>query len=61
MLPLRVGQWWLTGLQQRFVKTGGRLIRRAMYYWLLQAESGLARRLFGAMARRIAALRVAVG
>jgi hypothetical protein len=32
------------------VKTGGRLIKRARYYWLLAAESHLARRLFAAMA-----------
>jgi hypothetical protein len=42
-------------VQQRLVKTGGRLIKHARYYWLLLAESHLTRRLFGAMARRIAA------
>jgi hypothetical protein len=35
--------------QQRLVKTGGRLIKHARYYWLLLAESHLTRRLFGAM------------
>jgi hypothetical protein len=43
-------------LQQRLVKTGGRLIKHARYYWLLLAESHLPRRLFGGMLRRIAAL-----
>jgi hypothetical protein len=43
------------------VKTGGRLIKHARYYWLLLAKSGLTRRLFGAMVRRIAALPVAAG
>jgi hypothetical protein len=36
-------------LQQRLVKTGGRLVKHARYYWLLLAESHLIRRLFGAM------------
>jgi len=52
VLPLRVGKWSLTGLQQRLVKTGGRLIKHARYYWLLLAEGHLTRRLFGAMLRR---------
>jgi len=40
-------------LQQRLVKTGGRLVKHARYYRLLLAESQLTRRLFGAMVRRI--------
>jgi hypothetical protein len=36
----------LTSLQQRLVKTGGRLIKHARYYWLLLAESHLTRQLF---------------
>ena len=39
VLPLRVGHWSLTSLQQRLVKTGGRLIKHARYYWLLLAEN----------------------
>jgi len=38
------------------VKTGGRLVKHARYYWLLLAESGLTRRLFGAMVCRIAGI-----
>jgi Transposase DDE domain group 1 len=34
-LPKRIGNRSLTSLQQRFVKTGGRLIKHARYYWLL--------------------------
>ncbi len=56
VLPRRIENWSLTSLQQRLVKTGGRLIKHARYYWLLLAESHLTRRLFGAMVRRIAAL-----
>ena len=41
---------------QRLVKTGGRLIKHARYYWLLLAESHLTRRLFGGMLRRIVTL-----
>ena len=56
VLPRRIDNWSLTSLQQRLVKTGGRLVRHARYYWLLLAESHLTWRLFGAMVRRIAAL-----
>ena len=55
-LPKRVGNWSLTSLQQRLVKTGGRLVKHARYSWLLLAESHLTKRLFGAMVQRIAAL-----
>jgi len=55
-LPQRIGNWSLTSLQQRLVKTGGRLVKHARYYWLLLAESHLTRRLFGAMLSRIEAL-----
>ncbi len=56
VLPAGIDSWSLTSLQQRLVKTGGRLIKHARYYWLLLAESHLTRRLFGSMLRRIAAL-----
>ena len=58
VLPKRIDNWSLTSLQQRLVKTGGRLVKHARYYWLL-AESHLTKWLFGAMVRRIAALPVA--
>jgi len=32
VLPARIDTWSLTSLQQRFVKTGGRLVRHAGYY-----------------------------
>ena len=47
-LPKRIENWSLTSLQQRLVKTGGRLVKHARYYWLMLAESHLTRRLFGA-------------
>jgi hypothetical protein len=56
VLPEWIDGWSLTSLQQRLVKTGGRLIRHARYYWLLLAESHLTRRLFVSMLRRIAML-----
>ena len=59
--PQRVEKWSPTDLQQRLVKTGGRLINHARYYWLLLAESHLTRRLFGSMVRRIEALPVPPG
>lgn len=55
-LPREIGNWSLTSLQQRLVKTGGRLIKHARYYWLLLAESHLTRRLFGGMLGKVAAL-----
>jgi hypothetical protein len=61
VLPKRIEKWSLTSLQQRLVKTGGRLVKHARYYWLLLAESHLTRRLFGAMIRRIEALPVPTG
>jgi len=61
VLPRRIERWSLTSLQQRLVKTGGRLIKHARYYWLLLAESHLTKRLFGAMVRRIAALPLPAG
>ena len=60
-LPKRIENWSLTSLQQRLVKTGGRLIKHARYYWLLLAESHLTRRLFGSMVRRIAVLSLPAG
>ena len=56
VLPKKIGNWSLTSLQQRLVKTGGRLVKHARYYWLLLAEGHLSRRLFGSMLRRIGAL-----
>ncbi len=61
VLPKRIDTWSLTSLQQRLVKTGGRLVKHARYYWLLLAESYLTRRLFGAMLQRIWALPVPAG
>ena len=61
VLPKRIENWSLTSLQQRLVKTGGRLVKHARYYWLLLAESHLTRRLFSAMVRRIEALPLPAG
>ena len=60
-LPARVDSWSLTSLQQRLVKTGGRMIKHARYYWLLLAEGHLTRRLFAGMLRKIAALPLPAG
>jgi hypothetical protein len=61
VLPKRIDNWSLTSLQQRLVKTGGRLVKHARYYWLMLAESHLTRRLFGSMVRRIASLPLPAG
>ena len=61
VLPQRIEKWSLTSLQQRLVKTGGRLVKHARYYWLLLAEGHLPRRLFASMLGRIWALPVPGG
>jgi hypothetical protein len=35
VLPKRIDNWSVTSLPQRLVKTGGRLIKHARYFWLL--------------------------
>jgi hypothetical protein len=55
-LPRGIENWSLTSLQQRLVKTGGRLVKHARYYWLLLAEGHLTRGRFAAMLRRITLL-----
>ncbi len=55
VLPQRIHKWSLTSLQQRLVKTGGRLVKHARYYRLRLVEGHLSRRLFGAMVLRITA------
>jgi hypothetical protein len=39
VLPKRIGHWSLSSLQQWLVKTGGRLIKHARYYWLLSRRT----------------------
>ena len=56
VLPKGTDNWSLTSLQQRLVKTSGRLVKHGRYYWLLLAKSHVTRRLFGSVVRRIAAL-----
>ena len=60
-MPKKIENWSLTSLQQRLVKTDGRLVKHARYYWLLLAEGHLNRRRFGAMLRRIVTLPVPAG
>jgi hypothetical protein len=48
-------------MQQRLVKTGGRLIKHARYYWLMLAQGHLTKRLFGTMVRRVQALPLPTG
>ncbi len=61
MLPRRIDGWSLTSLQQRLVKTGGRLVKHTRYYWLLLAEGHVTGRLFAGMLGRIAGLPVPTG
>src|ERR1017187_9976432 len=35
VLPKKIENWSLTSMQQRLVKTGGRLVKHARYYWLM--------------------------
>jgi hypothetical protein len=41
VLPDRIEDWSLTSLQQRLVKTGGRLAKHARYYWPMLADENL--------------------
>jgi len=61
VLPEKIENWSLTSLRQRLVRTGGRLIKHAGYYWLMLAESHLTWQLFGSVVRRIGALAAATG
>ena len=51
----------MTSLQQRLVKTEGRPMKHARYYWLLLAESHLTPRRFGSMLSQIALLAIPTG
>jgi hypothetical protein len=51
-LPNRIRNWSQTSLQQRLVKTGGRLVKHARYSWVLLAEGHLTRGCFGSMLRK---------
>jgi hypothetical protein len=57
-LPRRIENSSLTSLQQRLVKTGGRLVKHGRYYWLFLH---LNRRRFGTMLGRIALLAAPTG
>jgi hypothetical protein len=48
-------------MQQRLVKTGGRLVKHARYFRLMLAEGHLTRGRFAAMLRRIARLPLPAG
>ena len=49
VLPVAIQSWSLTSLQQRLLKTSGRLVRHARYFTLQLAESYLT----GALCRQI--------
>jgi hypothetical protein len=59
-LPKGIEKWSLTSLQQRLVKTVGRLVKHARY-WLSLPEGHLTRRRFGALLGRIALLPIPTG
>jgi hypothetical protein len=52
LLMWKIRKWSLTSLQRRLVKTGGRLIKHARYYWLLLAKSDLPPRTRGCQMAR---------
>lgn len=53
VLPIAIQDWSLTSLQQRLLKTGGRLIRHARYFTLQLAETYLTGALFRQILQRI--------
>jgi Transposase DDE domain group 1 len=56
VLPVAIQDWSLTSLQQRLLKTGGRLIRHARSFTLQLAESYLTGPLFRQILARIEGL-----
>ena len=60
-LPRRIKSWSLISLRHWLLKTDGRLIQHARYYWLVLADGHLNRRLFGEMLNRIWALPMSGG
>jgi len=61
VLPARICNWSLTSLQQRLVKTGGRLVKHTRHLLAAARRGHLTRRLFGSMLGRIAMLPVPAG
>jgi hypothetical protein len=53
VLPIAIQDWSLTSLQQRLLKTGGRLLHHARYFTLQLAESYLTAPLFRQIVVRI--------
>ena len=49
VVPKEIRTWSLISLQQRQVKTGGRLVKHARYYWLMLADGHLTRIRFAAI------------
>ena len=49
VLPRRIDRCFLTSLLEWLVKTRGRMVKHARYYWTVLAEGHLSRRLFGSM------------
>jgi hypothetical protein len=49
VLPKEIENWSLTSLQQRLVKTGGRLIKHKLVLLAGTGRGRLTKRLFGAM------------
>jgi len=56
VLFLSIRHWFVTSLQQRLFKAGGRLVRHARYFVLQLAESYLTSNLFRQILGRIARL-----
>jgi len=46
VLPKKIKHWSLKTIQLKLIKTGGRLIKHARYYWLLLAEVSITAKIF---------------
>jgi Transposase DDE domain group 1 len=57
-LPPAVRHWSLTTLREKLVKIGAKVVRHAKYVTFQLAEMAVPRKLFGAILRRIARLRL---
>ena len=61
VLPEEIKTWSLRTIQLKLIKTGGRLIKHARYYYMLLAEVSIKERLWRSMMRRISQLCPAPG
>ena len=61
VLPKKIKHWSLKTIQLKLIKTGGRLIKHARYYYLLLAEVSITEKIFSGLMNNIRKLIPASG